>query len=85
MTVKDNETELLTATEAGAVEWTPAETGSHVLTHTSGDTTLEAAFIVLDTNVVAYSKESYDVTNDLLKDMGVDPAKAKGKDKNEGK
>ena len=41
--------------------------------------------LILDTNVVAYSKESYDVTNDLLKEMGVDPAKAKGKDKNEGK
>ena len=41
--------------------------------------------LILDTNVVAYSKDSYDVTNELLKEMGVDPAKAKGKDKNEGK
>ena len=57
VTVKDNETELLTATEAGAVEWTPTETGSHVLTHTSGDTTLEAAFIVLDTNVVVHASD----------------------------
>lgn len=40
--------------------------------------------LILDTNIVAYSKDSFEVTNDILKDMGVDPAKAKGKN-DEGK
>lgn len=40
--------------------------------------------LILDTNVVAYSKDSYDVTDELLKEMGVDPAKAKKSD-NESK
>lgn len=40
--------------------------------------------LILDTNIVAYSKGSYDVTNAILKEMGVDPAKAKGKN-DEGK
>ena len=39
---------------------------------------------ILDTNVIAYAKDSFDVTDDILKEMGVDPAKAK-KGANEGK
>jgi len=38
---------------------------------------------VFEATVVAYAKETYDVTDEILKIMGVDPAKAKGKD--EGK
>lgn len=43
--------------------------------------------LILDTNVVAYSKDAFDVTDYVLKDMGVDPAKAKTKEqiKNESK
>lgn len=40
--------------------------------------------LILDTNIVAYSKDSFEVTNDILTEMGVDPAKAKGKN-DEGK
>lgn len=38
---------------------------------------------ILDSGAAAYSKKSYDVTPDLLKAMGVDPASARGRD--EGK
>lgn len=40
--------------------------------------------LILDTNVIAYAKDSFDVTEALLKDMGVDPEKAK-KEPNESK
>lgn len=40
---------------------------------------------ILDSNSVPYSKPVYDVTDDILKLMGVDPAKAKGKESDEGK
>lgn len=40
---------------------------------------------ILDTNAVAYFKPVYDVTDELLKAMGVDPENAKRKDSNEGK
>ena len=39
---------------------------------------------IFDATAVPFGKPSYDVTDELLKTMGVDPAKAKGKD-NEGK
>ena len=38
---------------------------------------------ILDLNAAPYSKKSFEVTGDLLKAMGVDPASAKGRD--EGK
>ena len=38
---------------------------------------------ILDSNAAPYSKKSFEVTGDLLKAMGVDPASAKGRD--EGK
>lgn len=43
--------------------------------------------LILDTNVVAYSKDSFDVTDYVLKEMGIDPKTAKTKEqiKNEGK
>lgn len=40
---------------------------------------------ILDTNAVAYFKPVYDVTDELLKAMGVDPANAKRSSANEGK
>lgn len=40
---------------------------------------------ILDTNAVAYFKPVYDVTDELLKTMGVDPANAKKKDSHESK
>lgn len=39
--------------------------------------------MILDKNAAPYSKSSFDVTDDLLREMGVEPAKAKGRD--EGK
>ena len=39
--------------------------------------------LIVDMNAVAFAKKSYDVTPDLLKAMGVDPANARGRD--EGK
>ena len=39
--------------------------------------------VVFDSNATAYVKDSFDVTDAVLADMGVDPAKAKGA--NEGK
>ncbi|MBR2713397.1 MAG: OmpH family outer membrane protein [Kiritimatiellae bacterium] len=39
--------------------------------------------LVIDQTAAAYAKKSFDVTDDLLKDMGVDPENAKGRD--EGK
>ena len=39
---------------------------------------------IFDTTAVPFGKKSYNVTDDMLKAMGVDPANAKGKD-NEGK
>jgi len=39
--------------------------------------------IIIDSNATAYSKPSLDVTDAVLSDMGIDPAKAKGA--NEGK
>lgn len=41
--------------------------------------------IILDSNVVPYSKAEFDVTDGVLSEMGVDPKKAKGRDSNEGK
>lgn len=40
---------------------------------------------ILDSNSVPYAKPVYDVTDEILKLMGVDPAKAKGKESDEGK
>ena len=39
---------------------------------------------IFDATAVPFARKSYDVTDELLKTMGVDPANAKGKD-NEGK
>ena len=39
--------------------------------------------LIIDQTVAAYAKKSFDVTDNLLKDMGVDPTNAKGRD--EGK
>lgn len=36
---------------------------------------------ILDATAVPFSRGSYDVTNDILKNMGVDPSKAKGNDR----
>lgn len=43
--------------------------------------------LVLDTSAALYSAESYDITDEILKAMGIDPKEAKGKgnDKDEGK
>lgn len=41
--------------------------------------------LVLDTAVTAYADESLDITDAILTEMGVDPRKAKGKEKHEGK
>ena len=40
---------------------------------------------VLDDSAALYAKESLDVTDEILKDMGVDPKKAKGRDDDESK
>ena len=40
---------------------------------------------IFDSNAAPYSKKAYDVSNEILKGMGVDPKDAKGKEKNEGK
>ena len=40
---------------------------------------------VLDSNAIPFSKPDYNVTDAILKAMGVDPATAKGNEKNEGK
>ena len=37
--------------------------------------------IIADSTILAFAKESYDVTDDILKSMGVDPAKRKEKAK----
>ncbi len=39
--------------------------------------------LIIDQTATAYAKKSFDVTDDLLKDLGVDPKEAKGRD--EGK
>ena len=39
--------------------------------------------LIIDQTAAAYAKKSFDVTDNLLKDMGVDPTNAKGRD--EGK
>lgn len=36
--------------------------------------------VIVDINATAYAKKAFDVTDQLLKEMGVDPAKAKGID-----
>lgn len=43
--------------------------------------------LVLETSAALYSAKSYDITDEILKAMGVDPKEAKGKesDKDEGK
>ena len=41
--------------------------------------------MIFDSSAAPFAKKSFDVTPDLLKAMGVDPATAKGKDKDEGK
>ena len=40
---------------------------------------------ILDVNAAPYSKASYNVTDALLKEMGVDPKTARGREKDEGK
>lgn len=41
--------------------------------------------LILDANAAVYSKDSFDVTDSILREMGVDPKKAKGKGSDEGK
>lgn len=41
--------------------------------------------LVVDATAALYSKKGYDVTDDILKSMNVDPKKAKAKEKNESK
>ena len=40
---------------------------------------------VLDSNAIPFAKPDYNVTDAILKAMGVDPATARGNEKNEGK
>ena len=40
---------------------------------------------ILESTVTAFAKKSLDVTDGILKAMGVDPKNAKGRDKNESK
>lgn len=40
---------------------------------------------IFDLTALPYGKSSFNVTDDILKAMGIDPATAKGKDGNEGK
>jgi len=40
---------------------------------------------ILDSNAAPYAKTSYDISDEILKDMGVNPKDAKGKEKDEGK
>ena len=41
--------------------------------------------LIVDSNAAVYSKTSFDVTDSILREMGVDPKKAKGKGSDEGK
>ena len=41
--------------------------------------------MVLDSSAALFAKDVFDVTGEVLKEMGVDPAKAKGKQEDEGK
>jgi len=41
--------------------------------------------VILDVNAAVFATKDFDVTDAVLKEMGVDPAKAKGKDADEGK
>ena len=41
--------------------------------------------LVLDTSAALYSAKSYEITDEILKAMGVDPKQAKAKESNEGK
>ena len=41
--------------------------------------------IIIESTVTAFAKKSLDVTDGILKAMGVDPKHAKGKEKDEGK
>lgn len=45
----------------------------------------EGIDIVMDASAALYSKKSFDVTDAILKDMGVDPKAAKAKEKDESK
>ena len=41
--------------------------------------------LIIESTVTAFAKKSLDVTDDILKEMGIDPKYAKGREKNEGK
>ena len=41
--------------------------------------------LIVESTVTAFAKKSLDVTDGILKAMGVDPKNAKGRDKNESK
>ena len=41
--------------------------------------------LIIESTVTAFAKKSFDVTDGILKEMGVDPKHAKGKEKDEGK
>ena len=41
--------------------------------------------LILDANAAAYAAASFDVTDAMLKDLGVDPKDAKGREQDEGK
>lgn len=41
--------------------------------------------MILDSSATLFAKDVFDVTDAVLKDMGVDPAKAKGRSEDEGK
>ena len=40
---------------------------------------------IFDSNAAPFAKKSFDVSDEILKGMGVDPKEAKGKEKDEGK
>ena len=41
--------------------------------------------LILDVNAAVFAKKGFDVTDAVLREMGVDPKKAKGRTGNEGK
>ena len=41
--------------------------------------------LIIESTVTAFAKKSFDVTDGILKEMGIDPKYAKGREKDEGK
>ena len=41
--------------------------------------------LIIESTVTAFAKKSFDVTDEILTDMGIDPKDAKGREKDEGK